>query len=85
VSPDVLLADLEFAARAAGLFWQYNVPKYLARPRAFSAPVDAWPRAKAKRPAAHADATPASKVSSRSEAVLAGCRVALACVENEHC
>lgn len=33
VSPDVLLSDLEFAARAAGLFSQYNVPEYLARPR----------------------------------------------------
>jgi len=33
VSPDVLLADLEFAARAAGLFSQYNAPKYLSRPR----------------------------------------------------
>jgi hypothetical protein len=33
VSPDVLLADLEFAARAAGLLSQYNVPEYLARPR----------------------------------------------------
>ncbi len=33
LSPDVLLADLEFAARAAGLFSQYNAPEYLSRPR----------------------------------------------------
>jgi hypothetical protein len=32
VSPDVLLADLEWAARASDLFSQYNVPEYLFRP-----------------------------------------------------
>jgi hypothetical protein len=31
--PEVLLADLEFAARAAAIFSQYNVPEYLSRPR----------------------------------------------------
>lgn len=33
VCPDVFLADLEFAARAAAIFSQYNVPEYLSRPR----------------------------------------------------
>ena len=33
VAPDVLLADLEFGARAAAIFGQYLTPQYLARPR----------------------------------------------------
>jgi hypothetical protein len=33
IRPDVLLADVEFAARAAAIFSQYNVPEYLSRPR----------------------------------------------------
>jgi hypothetical protein len=33
IAPDVLLADLEFGARAAAIFSQYLAPRYLARPR----------------------------------------------------
>jgi hypothetical protein len=47
VSPDVLLADVEFAAGAAGLFSQYNVPAYLSRPRRTAA--------RARRPTTRAE------------------------------
>lgn len=33
ICPDVLMADLEFAARAAAIFSQHNRPEYLSRPR----------------------------------------------------